>query len=452
MPFKFKATKNPVEHLTLDNGLTILLENIPHRTSATVGLWLPMGSRFEKKDEAGYSHFVEHMLFKGTKKRDYTEISRSIDRLGGHMNASTSKEITDYYISLSGRHLPIAIDVLADMFYDSLFAKNEFDSEKKVIIEELKMTEDQPDDFLFDLFFESQLGDNSLGRPVGGYPSSIMRSTRDKLHKFYCTHYGPEGAVLSLAGSLFMSAKEKSALVAAIRKAFDRTDHTLAGKPGYRRAGFTAPEFQTPRSVKQQNLKHRAKDLEQMNFVISLPGLKTAFNQKADLQVLTHYLGGTMSSKLFTELREKKGLCYSVGTFHSQFLHEGVWGISCATSPEKYVTAVETALQEVSKLTLGIEASELEESKSGLKGGIELSMESAYRRASFNARSWLYYGEHPDWHDYLTRVDRVTPETFSAQIKTLWGNTSPGVTSLGPKISPTIERKLKQLVKTPVIS
>ena len=189
--------KSAIEKITLGNGLTVLLENIPHRTSATVGLWLPVGSRFETKKESGFSHFVEHMLFKGTKKRHYTELSRAIDRLGGHMNASTSKEITDYYISLSGRYLPIALDVLSDMFFDSLFSKDEFESEKKVIVEELKMGEDQPDDFLFDLFYEYQVGDNSLGRPIAGKPSGIARATRDDLYAYYCTHYGPEGAVLS---------------------------------------------------------------------------------------------------------------------------------------------------------------------------------------------------------------------------------------------------------------
>ncbi|MCS6972627.1 MAG: insulinase family protein, partial [Leptospiraceae bacterium] len=137
------------ESFTLDNGLTVIVENIPYRNSATAGLWIPMGSRFERKTEAGYSHFVEHMLFKGTQKRDYTEISRAIDRLGGHLNASTSKEITDIYVSLSGRHLTIALDVLADMFFNSHFNPAEFASEKKVILEEIKMAEDQPDEYLF---------------------------------------------------------------------------------------------------------------------------------------------------------------------------------------------------------------------------------------------------------------------------------------------------------------
>ncbi len=441
-----------VEKIVLQNGLVVLLENIPHRTSATVGLWLPVGSRFERKRESGYSHFVEHMLFKGTRKRHYTEISRAIDRLGGHMNASTSKEITDYYISLSSRHIPIALDVLADMFFDSTFSKEEFTAEKKVIVEELKMGEDQPDDYLFDLFYESQIGDNSLGRPIAGNARGIQRTTRDELYEYYRSHYGPEGTVLSLAGALYSNAAEKRALIAEITRHFDRHDHPLQGKPGYHREEFRDAEFQTERAPKQKLLKHRAKDLEQINFVLSLPGEKTQLNQPADLQVLTHYLGGTMSSRLFVELREKKGLCYSVSTFHSQFLHEGVWGIFCATSPDKYTTAVETALQEVNELTTGIDAGDLEESKSGLRGSVELAMESAYRRASYNARTYLYHGIVKDWRDYLVQLDKVTPTTFLSALRHVWRGASPGITSLGPKISATTQKKLSDLVKKPLLN
>ena len=441
-----------VERFQLENGLTVLLENIPHRTSATVGLWLPVGSRFETLNEAGFSHFVEHMLFKGTKKRHYTELSRAIDRLGGHMNASTSKEITDYYISLSGRHLPIALDVLSDMFFDSLFSKEEFESEKKVIIEELKMGEDQPDDLLFDLFYENQIGDNSLGRPIAGTPKGIGRSTRDGLYDYYRTHYGPEGVVLSLAGALYNSAAEKKELTANIVRFFDRKDHALNGKPSFTGSKFATPEFQTPRVARQKTLTHKAKKLEQINFVLSLPGLKTELDQPADLPVLTHYLGGTMSSRLFVELREKKGLCYSVSAFHSQFLHEGVWGVFCATSPDKYPLAVETALGEIQALQTGIDAGELEESKSGLKGSIELSMEGAHRRASYNARMQLYHGIVRDWREYLTNIDKVTPATFLTTLRKLWKGASPGITSLGPKISGKTQAKLRALVKSPILN
>jgi predicted Zn-dependent peptidase len=441
-----------VEKIQLENGMTVILENIPHRTSATAGLWVPVGSRFEKKNESGYSHFVEHMLFKGTKARHYTEISRAVDRLGGHLNASTSKEITDYYISLSGRHLPVALDVLADMFFDSLFSPEEFASEKKVIVEELKMTEDQPDDFLFDLFYEQQLGDNSMGRPIAGNELGISRTKRDQLYEYYCSHYGPDGVVLSLAGALYNSAKEKRDLIHNIRRCFDRNDHPLKGRPGYNREQFNTPEFQEARNLKDKNLSHHTKKLEQINFVLSLPGMKSALDQPADIAVLTHYLGGTMSSRLFVELREKKGLCYSVSTFHSQFLREGVWGIYCATSPDKFSVAVDTTLNEINALTSGLTESDLEESKSGMKGGIELSMESAYRRASYNARMHLYHGVIGDWREYLDRIDRVSEQSIRTAVHDLWRGASPAVTSLGPKLAPRAQQNLKRSVSKQLLN
>ncbi|HRP70064.1 MAG TPA: pitrilysin family protein, partial [Turneriella sp.] len=426
-----------VEKIRLDNGLTVLLENIPHRTSASVGLYLPIGSRFEKKSESGFSHFVEHMLFKGTKNRDYTEIARAIDRLGGFMNASTGKEMTDYYVTLSGRHLSIALDVISDMFYNSLFSEEEFESEKKVIVEELKMTEDQPDDYLFDLFYRTQLGENSLGRPVGGESTHIERTKRDTLFNYYRTHYGPNGAVLSLAGALFNSAQSKKSLIATIVRFFNRNNHTLAPKIGYKTEAYLKPEFQEKRTVKPKSFKHLPKKLEQVNFVLSLPGIKNDIKPTAEMSVLTHYLGGTMSSRLFTEMREKKGLCYSVSAFHSQYLHEGIWGIFCATSPKKYADAVETAVAEITKLADGISKHEIEESKSGLRGGTELSMESAHRRASFNARSELYYDTQIYWHEYIAAIDRVTPESLQHTLLNLWRSVAPGLTSIGPKSSST---------------
>jgi len=407
-----------------------------------------MGSRFEKKSESGYSHFVEHMLFKGTKRRDYQEISRSIDRLGGHMNASTSKELTDYYVSLSGRHLPIALDVLSDMFFHSQFGEAEFKSERQVIVEEIKMTEDQPDDVLFDFFYREQLGDNSLGRGVAGTAQSIARTTRNDLFDYYTSHYGPEGAVLSLAGALYNSRAEEKNLKKQIEKCFNHRDHKLKAKVGYTSAPFTAAEFQSPRSVKPRTFKHKSKDLEQINFVLSLPGTKSSPKETADLSVLTHYLGGTMSSRLFVELREKRGLCYSVSTFHSQFLHEGVWGIFCATSPDKFATAVETSLAELEAVASKIDASELEESKSGLKGSLELMMESAHRRASYNARMYLYHGIDRDWRQYLRDIDQVTPQTIAKAVHSLWAKAKPSVTSVGPKLSAVAAKKIAKLIQT----
>ncbi|MBV6492200.1 MAG: putative zinc protease [Turneriella sp.] len=439
--------KAAIEKFTLDNGLTVLLENIPYRVTASVGLFLPVGSRFETKKESGYSHFVEHMLFKGTKKRDYTEISRAIDRLGGFMNASTSREMTDYYVNLSGRHISIALDVIADMFYDSLFTESEFLAEKKVIIEELKMNDDQVDETLFDFFYRTQWGDTPLGRSIAGSTTGVSRISRNDLYEYYITHYGPEGAVLSLAGALFSSAREKKELIAQIRHFFDRKNHALKGKLSFSKPSFATPEIQGEFYTRQKSFKHQAKELEQINFVVSFPGEKNTLHGGADIAVLTHYLGGTMSSRLFTELREKRGLCYSVSAFHSQLLREGVWGIFCATSPKKYALAVETALSEMESLALGLDAGEIAESKSGLKGAFELMMESVSRRSAYNAQMELYHGVQRNWREVLTEIDSVTPTSILFAYQKIWKGIAPSVTSVGPKILPATETKIRQAVK-----
>lgn len=223
--------KAELESYSLDNGTRIVLENIPHRSSATMGIWIPQGSRLENSSELGYSHFTEHMLFKGTENRSYTDISKEIDRLGGYMNASTSREVTNYYITLSSKHINTGLDVLSDMYYNSVFADTEFNVEKKVIIEEIKMGEDNPDEYMFDLFYLDSYGDSPIGRNIAGTLQSITNSTRDQLDDFYQKSYGPEGSVISLAGALYNSDPAKDRLKKQLAKFFDKNDSRLKGKP-----------------------------------------------------------------------------------------------------------------------------------------------------------------------------------------------------------------------------
>ena len=197
-----------IEKFELRNGLQVVLENIPYRNSATVGVWIPVGSRYENRTQMGYSHFTEHLLFKGTKRRTYKGISLEIDRLGGHMNASTSKEITNYYITLSPKFIDIALDVLSDIFFNSTMPQKEFDVEKKVILEEIKMGQDNPDDLLFDIFYQDAFGDTPLGRPIIGTLDSIENSNCDELKEYYNSQYGSKGTVLSIAGGLWSTDQE----------------------------------------------------------------------------------------------------------------------------------------------------------------------------------------------------------------------------------------------------
>lgn len=437
-----------IEKYSLDNGLTVVLENIPHRSSATVGIWVPVGSRFESDKEMGYSHFTEHMLFKGTAKRSYSEIARAIDRLGGYMNASTSREITDYYVTLSGRHLETALDVLSDMYFNSIFADEEYKSEKNVIIEEIKMSEDSPDDYLFDLFYLDALGDNSLGRPIAGTEESIRNSTRDDLYQYYRSKYGTQGTVLSMAGALWENTGDLDKLKKKIDVFFNKEGTQLSGKPSLIHA---PPEIAREKRTRPGIVKHYKKKLEQLNFVIGLPGLKQEAEQDPELHVFTHLIGGTMSSRLFQVLREQHGLCYSVNAFHNQYLSEGIWGIYCGTSKKTFFKAVELALEETRKTILGnLSDEQVEETKSGLSGMLELGLESSVRRANFNAKNLLYYNELIDWKKIISKIEQTNPGKILSYMQTMWANFKPSVTSLGnldpDKTIPKLTSLMKNLV------
>ena len=430
--------KNKIETFTLDNGLQVVLENIPHRTSASMGIWVPMGSRFEQNGEYGFSHFTEHMLFKGTKNRTYRDISVDIDRLGGYMNASTSREITNYYITLSSKFISTGLDVLSDMFFDSLLADDDFNVEKKVILEEIKMGEDNPDEYLFDLFYEDAFGDTPIGRPIAGSLRSIEDSTRNGLNSFYQNHYGCEGSVVSIAGGLFNSEAEKKNLIQTIEKYFNRSKIQQVGKPSLDKA---------ERSIDIVNgkIKHHYKQLEQVLFAVGLPGVSVNGEAETAVQIFNHMMGGTMSSRLFRILREENGLCYSVGTFHSQYFQEGLWGLYCGTSKKSYYEALDLAINEVARaLKEEPPVKEIEESKSGLAGSIELSMESVMRRASYNAKSLLYFKGLRDWQDDVEKIEKTEPGQAWNNVSDLWKNKVPVISSLGDLDEAETERELRR--------
>ena len=430
--------KNKIETFTLDNGLQVVLENIPHRTSASMGIWVPMGSRFEQNGEYGFSHFTEHMLFKGTKNRTYRDISVDIDRLGGYMNASTSREITNYYITLSSKFISTGLDVLSDMFFDSILADDDFNVEKKVILEEIKMGEDNPDEYLFDLFYEDAFGDTPIGRPIAGSLRSIEDSTRNGLNSFYQNHYGCEGSVVSIAGGLFNSEAEKKNLIQTIERYFNRSKIQQVGKPSLDKA---------ERSIDIVNgkIKHHYKQLEQVLFAVGLPGVSINGEAETSVQIFNHMMGGTMSSRLFRILREENGLCYSVGTFHSQYFQEGLWGLYCGTSKRSYYEALDLAINEVSRaLKEEPPVKEIEESKSGLAGSIELSMESVMRRASYNAKSLLYFKGLRDWQDDVEKIEKTEPGQAWSNVSDLWKNKVPVISSLGDLDEAETERELRR--------
>lgn len=412
------------EILTLDNGLRVVLENLPERRLASAGIWVPFGSRFEDQSHWGFAHFVEHMLFKGTKQRTYLDIARAIDRLGGNMNATTSKEITNYYVTIASRHLGVAIDVLGDMYYGSTFPEKEFDTEKKVILEEIRMSEDDPDDYIFDLFYENAFSGGDLAHSIAGTQDSIRSSNRDSLYNFYLNHYGQRGAVLSLSGGLYSSESERSELIKKINETFN-TESIFSGSSEY-------AAIEKPSDFRPGKLSHTKKTLEQIQLILSLPGIPQEKHSDPAVFIFTHLLGGTMSSRLFRVLREERGLAYSVGTFHNQHVREGILAAYVSTSPESFPESVEVMLAELDSAFAGkLDNEEIEESKSGLAGSLEMAMEGTYARANFNAKSLLYFNELLDWSERIRLIENFPTEELVSRVKDVIGNSNYNATTLG---------------------
>ncbi len=426
---------------SLDNGFQVVLDNIPYRNSVTVGIWLPIGSRFETSKENGFSHFTEHLLFKGTKTRSYLSISKEIDKLGGYINASTSKEITNYYITIQDGYLKNALDILSDIFYNSIFPSKEFSTEKKVILEEIKMSEDMPDDLLFDFFYSDIYPNHSLGLPIAGTIEGISKSTRSDLYEFYTKKYSPKGAILSIAGSIFSNEQEQKDQKKMIEKYFCKKNTTLA-------ESFPKSSLESPAIFQDKTIKHHQKKLEQTHFIISMPSNAEEIEYNPAVSIFTHLLGGSMSSILFRKLREEKGLCYSIGAFYSKYHKEGLWGVYCGTSNNSFLEAVELVIQEINDvLKNGLDPTELEDSKTGMIGMLSLSLESTYKRAYSNAKMLLYNQENIDLNTKKNKIKSCNADDLLDKMKYLWKNKSFSVTSLGSLKTGLVEDAIQKFSK-----
>jgi predicted Zn-dependent peptidase len=329
----------------LDNGLTLLLESIESSVSISAGLWIKSGSRNERNDQYGYAHFVEHMLFKGTDKYSAKDIARMVDRVGGQHNAATNREYTCYYINVISDHIELAVNLLSDMYYDSLFEQGELDKEKNIVCEEIRMYEDTPDEFIHDIFLESMFTGHPLSHSILGTYESIGGVSRDRILDFYKSHYNSSNSVFVIAGN-FDIPRVKD----LVEKYFSRKNGSGLSNPG---------EALLPQ--REAAHRHIDRDLEQVHFCLGTEGIKRSDEDRWALYVLSTILGGSMSSRLFQNIREREGISYSIYSFHSSYSDNGVFGIYCATTPVNYERAMELILSEVRDiLNSGINEEELE--------------------------------------------------------------------------------------------
>ncbi|MBU8906963.1 M16 family metallopeptidase [Desertibacillus haloalkaliphilus] len=379
-----------VQKIELANGLRLVCEQIPHVRSVSIGIWVHTGSRFETESENGISHFLEHMFFKGTKNRSASEIAEAFDRIGGHVNAFTSKEYTCFYAKVLDEHASYAIDILSDMFFNSIFAEEEVKKEKNVVFEEIKMVDDTPDDIVHDYLSEASYGVHSLGYPILGTVDTLKTFDGDFLRDYMKRHYTAEHVVVSMAGNI------DDQLIDTVKSTFS------AVKPGKQGPKVEAPTFLAKRITKQ-------KDTEQAHLCLGFNGLQIGHEDIYPLVVLNNLLGGSMSSRLFQEIREKRGLAYSVFSFHSSYQDSGLLTIYGGTAPNQLNDLYDGIKQTLDSLVAGnVSEKEIENGKEQLKGNLMLSLESTNSRMSRNGKNELLLKRHRSLDEMVEEINEVT--------------------------------------------
>ncbi|MDQ3070653.1 MAG: insulinase family protein [Acidobacteriota bacterium] len=400
----------------LPSGLRLVTERMPHVRSITVGAWLTRGSRHEEEPQSGIAHFVEHMLFKGTATRSAEDIAQQIDSIGGQLDAFTAKEYASYYMKVLDEHLPIAIDLLSDMMTRPAFAPEDVGKEQDVILEEIKMVEDTPDDLVHEIFTQHAWGGHPLGRPILGTPETVSAFSAEGLRQYFAGAYTAPNIIVAAAGNL-----DHDALRAMIEEAFD-------GLPRMGETFVDHPPSMVPGAV----VRH--KDLEQSHVCIGAPGHEQRHEDRYVSYILNTILGGSMSSRLFQNVRERRGLAYAVYSGMSSYRDTGMFSVyaGCATSKVEEVIAV--VLEELRTIRReAVSADELTRAKDHLKGSLMLSLENTASRMSHLARQEIYFGRHFTLDETLEGIERVTRQDILRVADMLFGRATLVGTVLGPK-------------------
>ncbi len=391
-----------IRRTVLPGGLRVITEALPAMRSVAFGVWVGIGSRDEVPSLGGSSHFLEHLLFKGTQTRSAMDISAAIDAVGGEMNAFTAKEYTCYYVRVLDVDMPLAVSVVSDMVAASLITTEDLEVERGVILEEIAMHDDDPGDVVHDVFTEAVFGDHPLGRPVIGTVESIRAMRRQQVAGFYRRRYRPPVMVVAAAGNL-----EHAKVVRLVRKAFSTTgllEDTSAGPAEPRPADRRVPT--SPSSVR---VVHRP--TEQAHVVLGGRGIGRQDERRFALGVLNSVFGGGMSSRLFQEIREKRGLAYSVYSYSSQHADAGIFGVYAGCAPGNAERVLALIREQLDLLaTKGLTDAEVERGRGQLKGGLVLGLEDSGSRMSRIGKGELVYGDILEVDDLIGRIDAVTPD------------------------------------------
>jgi predicted Zn-dependent peptidase len=402
-----------VEVTRLSSGLSVVTDRMPHLESATLGVWVGSGSRDEKPNEHGISHMLEHMAFKGTKRRTARQIAETIEAVGGDLNAATSVESTAYYARVLKADVPLALDVLSDILSEPAFDPDELRREQNVIVQEIGATQDAPDDLVFDRLQETAFPKQAVGRSILGTPETVRSFDRAGIQAYLSRNYRGPDMLVAAAGAI-----EHKAIVEEAEKRF---------------ASFTGPAGPVPEQAHfSGGTRVETRDLEQVHIAMALQGLPVGNDQLYSLQVFTNVLGGGMSSRLFQEVREKRGLCYSISSFHVPYADIGMFGLYAGTDEADAPELMRVVIDEITNATETITEAEIARSKAQMKAGLLMVLESSEARLGQLARQMLAYGRPIPLNEIVAKVEAVTVESARAAGRALITHSRPAIAALGP--------------------
>jgi predicted Zn-dependent peptidase len=404
-----------IRRAVLANGVRLATERMPHVRSVAIGIWLTRGSRHEPTENTGIAHFVEHMLFKGTPTRTAEEIAQQVDSIGGQLDAFTSKEYAGYYIKVLDEHLPLAVEILSDLISNPLFAAEDIEREKKVILEEIKMVEDTPDDLVHEIFAEGFWGGHALGRPILGTPATVAHLDRATLSRYFSDTYVASNFVVVAVGNL-----EHDRVQGLLERALEHSP----------RMGADGAEQAAP--VVSSVVQVRQKDLEQSHVCFGTAALPQHHPDRYAGYVLNTTLGGSMSSRLFQNVREKRGLAYSVFSGLSAYQDAGALSIYAGCANDAVAELIDVVVAEIRQMKSGgLNDIELRRAKDHLKGSLMLGLESTSSRMSHLARQEMYRDRTDGLDEMLAAIERVTIPDVQRLTDQFFSKGSLGVTVLG---------------------
>lgn len=410
---------------TLENGITVVTEEIKNLRSASIGIWVKVGSRNELPSKNGISHFLEHMFFKGTGKRTALDIAVETDTLGGELNAFTSKEGTTFLVKVLDEYLEQGVELLADIFMNSVFPQDEIEREKGVVKEEIKMVEDTPDDYIHDIFCRSIWGRDGLGQTVLGKRKTVNLFTRQDLLEHIAAYYGTSDTIVSCAGNF-----EFQRLISLLNR-------NLGGlRRGSEPAGGGPPVFRA-RTVVQ------GRELSEVHICLGIEGIPHTERDTYRALLVNTVLGGGVSSRLFQEIRERRGLAYSVYSFLSSYRDTGLWAVYAGTGRKKFNEVIEEVVKGFRELPKTLTQEELDRAKSHLKGNLMLGLESSTRRMQNIASQEIYFGAYYSPAEVMRKIDAVSLKSAREFAEGLVSGGKPALTVLGPVDKSDLKASLK---------